>query len=61
MGCDQLIDHVEGRLKARLGETIGGWQIYADAVYCLGNARCRCRDARWQALRRVSRSRGLPH
>jgi len=37
MGCDQLIDHVEGRLKARLGETTADGSFTLDAVYCLGN------------------------
>ena len=37
MGCDQLIDHVEARLKARLGETTADGSFTLDAVYCLGN------------------------
>jgi len=37
MGCDQLIDHVEGRLKIRLGQTTADGSFTLDAVYCLGN------------------------
>ena len=37
MGCDKLIDHVEARLKARLGETTEDGSFTLDAVYCLGN------------------------
>ena len=37
MGCDQLIDHVEGRLKVRLGQTTADGSFTLDAVYCLGN------------------------
>lgn len=37
MGCDKLIDHVEQRLKARLGETTADGSFTLDAVYCLGN------------------------
>jgi formate dehydrogenase subunit gamma len=37
MGCDKVIDHVEKRLKARLGETTADGSFTLDAVYCLGN------------------------
>jgi formate dehydrogenase subunit gamma len=37
MGCDSLIDHVEKRLGAKLGETTGDQSFTLDAVYCLGN------------------------
>jgi formate dehydrogenase subunit gamma len=37
MGCDKLIDHVEKRLDARLGETTQDGSFTLDAVYCLGN------------------------
>ena len=37
MGCDKLIDHVEKRLNARLGETTPDGSFTLDAVYCLGN------------------------
>jgi formate dehydrogenase subunit gamma len=37
MGCDQLIDHVEKRLGAKLGETTPDGNFTLDAVYCLGN------------------------
>jgi len=37
MGCDKLIDHVEKRLDARLGETTEDGSFTLDAVYCLGN------------------------
>jgi len=37
MGCDKLIDHVEERLKVRLGQTTADGSFTLDAVYCLGN------------------------
>jgi len=37
MGCDRVIDHVEKRLGARLGETTADGSFSLDAVYCLGN------------------------
>ena len=35
-GSDSLIDHVEKRLGAKLGETTGDQSFTLDAVYCLG-------------------------
>ena len=37
MGCDGVIDHVEKRLGAKLGETTPDGSFSLDAVYCLGN------------------------
>ena len=37
MGCDRLIDHVEKRLGAKLGETTPDGGFTLDAIYCLGN------------------------
>ena len=37
MGCDRVIDHVEKRLGAKLGETTADGNFSLDAVYCLGN------------------------
>ncbi len=37
MGCDQVIEHVEKRLGAKLGETTADGSFSLDAVYCLGN------------------------
>ncbi len=37
MGCDALIDHVERRLGAKLGETTADGAVTIEAVYCLGN------------------------
>jgi len=37
MGCDRVIDHVEKRLGAKLGETTPDGSFTLDAVYCLGN------------------------
>ena len=37
MGCDRVIDHVETRLGAKLGETTADGSFTLDAVYCLGN------------------------
>ena len=37
MGCDHVIDHVEKRLGAKLGETTPDGGFTLDAVYCLGN------------------------
>jgi formate dehydrogenase subunit gamma len=37
MGCDALIDHVEKRLGASLGQTTSDGAFTLDAVYCLGN------------------------
>jgi formate dehydrogenase subunit gamma len=36
-GSDQLIDHVEMRLGAKLGETTADGSFTLDAIYCLGN------------------------
>lgn len=37
MGCDALIEHVEKKLGARLGETTTDGSITLQPVYCLGN------------------------
>ena len=37
MGCDDVIDHVEKRLGAKLGESTADGNITLSAVYCLGN------------------------
>jgi formate dehydrogenase subunit gamma len=37
MGCDAVIDHVEKRLGAKLGESTADGTFTLDAVYCLGN------------------------
>jgi formate dehydrogenase subunit gamma len=37
MGCDRLIEHIEKRLGAKLGETTPDGSFSLDAVYCLGN------------------------
>lgn len=37
MGCEKVIDHVEKRLNAQLGETTADGAFTLDAVYCLGN------------------------
>jgi formate dehydrogenase subunit gamma len=37
MGCNALIEHVEKRMGARLGETTPDGTFSLDAVYCLGN------------------------
>lgn len=37
MGCDAVIDHVEKRLGASLGQTTADGNFTLDAVYCLGN------------------------
>jgi formate dehydrogenase subunit gamma len=37
MGCDSLIDHVEKRLGAKLGESTADGTFTLDAIYCLGN------------------------
>jgi formate dehydrogenase subunit gamma len=37
MGCDALIEHVEQRLHAGLGETTTSRNFSLEAVYCLGN------------------------
>lgn len=37
MGCDAVIEHVEKRLGAKLGETTADGVFTLDAVYCLGN------------------------
>ena len=36
-GCDDVIDHVEKRLGAKLGESTADGNITLSAVYCLGN------------------------
>jgi len=36
-GSDQLIEHVEKRLGAKLGETTADGSFTLDAIYCLGN------------------------
>jgi formate dehydrogenase subunit gamma len=37
MGCERVIDHVEKRLGAKLGETTADGSFTLDAIYCLGN------------------------
>lgn len=37
MGCDAVIEHVEKRLGAKLGESTADGSFTLDAVYCLGN------------------------
>ncbi|MGH9593784.1 MAG: formate dehydrogenase subunit gamma [Bryobacteraceae bacterium] len=37
MGCDALIDHVEKRLGAKLGETTSDHSFTLGEVFCLGN------------------------
>jgi len=37
MGCESLIDHVERRLRVKLGETSTDGGFTVEAVYCLGN------------------------
>ncbi len=37
MGCDALIEHVEKRLGARLGETSKDGSFTLEPMYCLGN------------------------
>ena len=37
MGCDDVIDHVEKRLCAKLGESTADGNLTLSAVYCLGN------------------------
>jgi formate dehydrogenase subunit gamma len=37
MGCDSLIEHVEKRLGAHLGETTPDGSFTLSAIYCLGN------------------------
>ena len=37
MGSDQLIEHVEARLDAKLGETTADGSLALEAVYCIGN------------------------
>jgi len=36
-GCELVIDHVQKRLGAKLGETTSDGGFTLDAVYCLGN------------------------
>jgi formate dehydrogenase subunit gamma len=37
MGCTELIDHVEKKLDAKLGETTKDGAFTLNAIYCLGN------------------------
>jgi formate dehydrogenase subunit gamma len=37
MGCDAVIDHVEKKLGAKLGETTADGTFTLSAIYCLGN------------------------
>lgn len=37
MGCDALIEHIEGRLGVRLGETTDDGTFTTSPIYCLGN------------------------
>jgi formate dehydrogenase subunit gamma len=37
MGCDRLIEHVEKKLKVKLGETTADRDFTVQEVFCLGN------------------------
>lgn len=37
MGCNRLIDHVEKKLEAKMGETTVDGTFTLEPVYCLGN------------------------
>ena len=37
MGCERMIEHVEDRLKAKMGQTTEDRNFTLEAVYCLGN------------------------
>jgi formate dehydrogenase subunit gamma len=37
MGCEKMIEHVEDRLKAKIGQTTEDRSFTLEAVYCLGN------------------------
>ena len=37
MGCEALVEHLQGSLGAKLGETTADGAISLDTVYCLGN------------------------
>ena len=37
MGCEALVEHLEGRLGAAMGETSPNGAITLQTVYCLGN------------------------
>lgn len=37
MGCESMIQHVEGRLGVKLGQTTEDRSITLEPVYCLGN------------------------
>ena len=37
MGCEKMIEHVEDRLKAKMGQTTDDRSFTLEAVYCLGN------------------------
>jgi formate dehydrogenase subunit gamma len=37
MGCDDVIEHVEKRLGAKLGESTADGTFTLSAIYCLGN------------------------
>lgn len=37
MGCDALIEHIEGKLGVRLGETTADGSFTTSPIYCLGN------------------------
>ncbi|MEQ1947821.1 MAG: formate dehydrogenase subunit gamma [Bryobacteraceae bacterium] len=37
MGCDALIEHVESRIGAKLGQTAADGSFTLEPVYCLGN------------------------
>ena len=36
MGCDRLIQHIEGRLGVKLGQTTDDRSLTVDQVFCLG-------------------------
>jgi formate dehydrogenase subunit gamma len=37
MGCNPLIEHVENRLRVKLGDTTADGSFTVEPVYCLGN------------------------
>lgn len=37
MGCEALVEHLEARLGARMGETTADGAVTLQTVYCLGN------------------------
>lgn len=37
MGCERLVEHLESRLGAKMGETTPDGELTLQTVYCLGN------------------------